>query len=240
LSLDSPRSATALPARPPRPSALLFDLDGTLVDSRRDIAAACNAARAAHGLAPLPFEAILAMVGDGARALVARAFDREAFDGAGDDAIVDAGLATFKASYLAHPSVHTVLLPGVRAVLEDAAAAKLPCAVITNKPRDVTLLVLDALGIGLFFQAIWGGGDGPLKPSPASVLDVAARLGAPVTSAWMIGDGPQDIGAGKAAGCFTVGVPGIAEREKLVASGPDLVCDSVVELRDVLRRALAS
>ena len=59
-------------------------------------------------------------------------------------------------------------------------------------------------------------------------------------STWMIGDGPQDIGAGKAAGCFTIGVPGIAERERLVASAPNLLCESLVELGDVLRRAATS
>ncbi len=221
-------------ASPPRPTALLFDLDGTLVDSRRDIAAACNAARVAHGLSELALEAIMPMVGDGARALVARAFDAD-----NDAPIVDAALATFRASYLAHPAAHTVLLPGVREVLDVAHALGLPCAVVTNKPHDVTALVLDALEIGLFFRAIWGGGDGPLKPSPAGVLDVVARLGVTASGAWMIGDGPQDIGAGRAAGCFTIGVPGIAERERLVASEPDRFCESLVELGALLRLATA-
>jgi 2-phosphoglycolate phosphatase len=218
---------------PPAPRALLFDLDGTLIDSRRDIAAACNAARVAHGREPLAFEAIIAMVGDGARALVARAFDA-----ADDDPLVDAALATFKASYLAHPCVHTVVLPGVREVIAVATAAALPCAVVTNKPRDVTLAVLDALEIRVLFPVIWGGGDGPLKPAPDSVRSVVARLGVAPRDAWMIGDGPQDIGAGRAAGCFTVGVPGIAERERLVASKPDLLCESLVDLADVLRARL--
>ena len=75
----------------------------------------------------------------------------------------------------------------------------------------------------------------PLKPAPDSVLHVIARLGVERETAWMIGDGPQDIGAGRAAGCFTVGVPGIAERERLLASNPDLVCESLLALLDVLR-----
>jgi 2-phosphoglycolate phosphatase len=216
-------------ARPPPPSALLFDLDGTLIDSRRDIAAACNAARTAHGLAPLPFETILPMIGDGARMLIARAFDAKS-----EDPIVDAALATFLAAYLAAPCAFTELLPGVREILAHAVAERLPCAVVTNKPRNVTLAVLDALQLTSSFATIWGGGDGPLKPAPNSVLDVVARLGVSAETAWMIGDGPQDIGAGRAAGCFTVGVPGIAERERLVASGPHLVCESLLAVRDVL------
>ena len=217
------------PVLPPTPAALIFDLDGTLVDSQRDIAAAANAARLAHQLAPLPFEAILPMIGDGARALVARAFDA-----AEDSALVEAALASFKASYLAHPCVHSVLLPGVREILDAAAAAKLPCAVLTNKPRDVTMALLGALGLLGEFRTVWGGGDGPLKPSPVGLLEVLVRLDVAAGAAWMIGDGPQDVGAGKAAGVFTVGVPGIAERERLVASAPDLLCESLHELREVL------
>jgi 2-phosphoglycolate phosphatase len=218
----------------PFPSALLFDLDGTLIDSRRDIAAACNVARTAHGFEPLAFEAILPMIGDGARVLISRAFDATA-----DAPIVDAALATFMAAYLAAPCVHTLLLPGVREILGEASTAKLPCAVVTNKPRAVTLAVLSALGLTPAFAAIWAGGDGILKPAPDSVRDTIARLGVDVRSAWMIGDGPQDIGAGRAAGCFTVGVPGIAERELLLASRPDLVCESLDDLRIVLGEVIA-
>jgi 2-phosphoglycolate phosphatase len=227
---------TLEPRSPPsRPAALLFDLDGTLIDSRRDIADACNAARARHGLAPLPFEVIMSMVGDGARVLVTRAFGYAA-----GDPRIDEALQTYNALYLASPCVHTAVLPGVRDVLDLCAGAGLPCGIITNKTRDVSLVVLEALAIAPFFRAIHGGGDGALKPAPDGVLDVAARLGVAASGSWMIGDGPQDIGAGKAAGCFTVGVPGIAERERLVASAPDLLCESMVELASVLRRALTS
>jgi phosphoglycolate phosphatase-like HAD superfamily hydrolase len=125
----------------------------------------------------------------------------------------------------------------VREVLDVARALGLPCGVVTNKPREVTSLVLDALEISAFFKAIWAGGDGPLKPSPAGLVDVLGRLGARADQAWMIGDGPQDVGAGKAAGCFTIGVLGIAERERLVESAPDLLCESLVELAERVRRS---
>jgi phosphoglycolate phosphatase len=213
----------------------VFDLDGTLIDSRRDIAEACNAARARHGLAPLPFDTIMSMVGDGARVLVTRAFGLAA-----GDPRIDEALASYNELYLASPCAHTALLPGVRDLLDVCAEAGLPCAIVTNKPRDVSVVVLAALQIAPFFRAIHGGGDGALKPAPDGVLDVAARLGVAPSGVWMIGDGPQDIGAGKAAGCFTVGVPGIAERERLVASAPDLLCESMAELGAVLRRALAA
>lgn len=218
------------------PSALLFDLDGTLVDSRRDIAVACNAARADHGLPPLAFEEIMAMVGDGARLLVTRAFAFEALDPR--DPKIDAALASFSARYLAAPCVYTQLLPGARELIEDAARAKLRAAVVTNKPRDVTLAVLRTLGIEASFAMVWAGGDGPLKPAPDGVLAAIARLGAVASSTWMIGDGPQDIGAGKAAGCITIGIPGIAERARLLSSAPDLVFESLTALRETLHVAL--
>ena len=213
---------------------MLFDLDGTLVDSRRDIAEACNAALAQHGLAPRSFDTIMAMVGDGARVLVMRAFAYES-----SDPRLDAAVAAYNRVYLASSHAQTVLLPGVRDVLDVCAEAGWRCGIVTNKQRDVTLAVLAALEIAPLFPAIHAGDDGALKPDPGGVRDVAARLGVAVTSAWMIGDGPQDIEAGRAAGCFTVGVPGIAERERLVASAPDLLCESMVELAAVMRRVRA-
>lgn len=220
--------------RLPAPAALLFDLDGTLVDSRRDIAIACNAARAAHGLPPLAEEVVVAMVGDGARALCARAFAVEE-----GDPLLDAAVASFQRSYLAFPCVHTTLLEGGRELLEHASKERIPCALVTNKPRAVTLLVLEALGVDRFFTAIWAGGDGPLKPSPVGLVTVAGQLGIDARRAWMIGDGPQDVGAGKGAGCVTIGVPGIGERERLVASAPTVLCESLVEVRRLLDDARA-
>lgn len=216
-------------ARQVAPRALFLDLDGTLVDSRRDIAVACNAARVAHHLEPLAEELIVAMVGDGARALVSRAFAVEE-----GDPLLHAALASFNASYVAHPCVHTTLLAGARELLEHAAATDIPCAVVTNKPREVAVLLLAQLGVDAFFRDLWAGGDGPLKPSPAGIEAVAKRLHVDLGLVWMIGDGPQDVGAGKAAGCFTIGIPGIAERERLVASAPSMICASLIEVRDLV------
>lgn len=237
MSLDRPAPSPLETVRTlAAPSALLFDLDGTLVDSRRDIAVACNAARADHGRPPLAFEEIMAMVGDGARLLVTRAFAFEALDA--HDPKIDAALASFSARYLAAPCVYTKLLPGARELIEDAATAKLPSAVVTNKPREVTLAVLRALGIESSFAMVWAGGDGPLKPAPDGVLAAIAHLGATAASTWMIGDGPQDVGAGNAAGCVTIGVPGIAERDRLLAATPHLIVESLHDLRGTLRDAL--
>lgn len=217
------------------PRALLFDLDGTLVDSRGDIAAACNAALVAHGRSALTLEAVSPMIGDGARLLITRALAASAAR-EGTPPGLDHVVASFHAYYVAHPCVLTTLLPGAREVLGEATRDRLPCALITNKPREVTLALLEALGLSTTFAAVWAGGDGPLKPAPDGLRWALARLGVAGDAAWMIGDGPQDVGAGKAAGCVTVGIPGIAEPERLIASGPDLTCASLHELRAELAR----
>jgi phosphoglycolate phosphatase len=208
----------------PACDALLFDLDGTLIDSRRDIAEAMNAMLVLHGRAPLAFEDVLPLIGDGARALVARALRRSGLEDLAEERERSA-LADFKRLYAERPCVHTTLMPGAEAAL----AIGPPCGIVTNKPREVTTLVIEALGIGKKIRALWAG-DGALKPAPEGVLAVAKALGVKPERAWMIGDGPQDILAGKAAGVFTVAVPGIAEREAVLAAKPDLVLDSLLDL----------
>jgi phosphoglycolate phosphatase len=205
------------------PRALLIELDGTLVDSRRDIAESCNAALVAHGLPPLEAASIVGMVGDGARALVARALSAT-----GSTLDVDVVLATFQAHYGAHACIHTTLMPGAQALL----ACGVPCAVLTNKPRPITLQVLETLSIRVV--DVWAG-DGVLKPAPDGVLALSKRLAIPPADVWVVGDGPQDIGAGKAAGAFTVGVlGGIAHRDTLLAAKPDLVVASLDELTEII------
>lgn len=215
-----------------RPSVLFLDLDGTLCDSRRDIAIAANAARAAHGLSALPEERLYGMIGDGARLLLARAFEVSE-----DDPLLDDAVERFKESYLEFPCVHTTLLRGARELIAAAVDRKIPCTVITNKPRAVALVVLERLGVGKHFPAIWAGGDGPLKPSPAGLFAMATRLDVDVKSAWMIGDGPQDVGAGKSAGCVTIGVFGIGEHAQLIASEPTSVCQDLLHVVTLLDEA---
>lgn len=211
------------PPSPPRCRALLLDLDGTLVDSVSDIAGAMDATLIALGRAPLGRGGVRPLVGDGARALVERALRAT---GTVDPALLARTLVDFDARYTASPVVHTSLLPGAREVL----ALDLPKALVTNKPRRVTDRVLEGLGIAGAFDLVVAGGDAPLKPAPDGVRAALAALAVPPDAAWMIGDGPQDVLAGRAAGCFTIAVPGIAAREAVLAAGPDLALASLHEL----------
>jgi phosphoglycolate phosphatase len=207
-----------------KPKALLLDLDGTLVDSRDDIATALNAALSVHGIAPLEVSRVYPMIGDGARVLVTRALAA-----AGANVEVEPVLETLKTHYAEHPCVKTKLLDGAREIF----ACGIPCAVITNKPRAVTERLLAALDLAP--ATLWAA-DGPLKPAPDSVLSVCRELGIAPSEAWMIGDGPQDIGAGKAAGAFTVAVLGnIADHDVVRAAEPDMIVSS---LREIISSAL--
>lgn len=213
---------------PKKPAALLLDLDGTLVDSRADIVTACNTALRDHGRAPLAHDAILTMVGDGARALVSRAFGLS--PGSPE---IEAALASYERAYREKPCEATVLLPGARELL----ASGVPCALVTNKPRLVAELVLERLGVRPSFAFVWGGGDGPLKPSPEGAHAALTELGVRGADAWFIGDGPQDVGAGRAAGCFTIAVDGIAEPEALLRAAPDRLVESLHEVVALLGAA---
>lgn len=213
----------------PRPAALLFDLDGTLVDSRRDIAAALNVALGQLGRAPLPLEMVLPMVGDGARMLVMRAL-LVGEDAPAPEALVDRGLTLYNDAYLAAPCVHTVVLPGVMIAL----ALGLPTALVTNKPRNVSLALLDALGLRDAFGAIYASGDGPLKPAPDGIRTVCRAIAVSPSDTWMIGDGPQDVLAARNAGATAIAVAGIAEREAVLAAGPHVVLTTLEELPPLL------
>ena len=209
---------------------LVFDLDGTLIDSRLDIAASCNAALIALGRAALPVDVVAGFVGDGARKLIARALEMEV-----DDPLVDRGLEAFIDFYLAHPIDRTTWMAGAKDVL--SLAPKHTLAIATNKRTSVALAIVRALGAEERFAAITGGGDGPLKPDPASIHRVARETGhvGDPRSVWMIGDGPQDVLAGKAFGATTVAVCGGFHSEgRLREASPDHLLQSLVELPALL------
>jgi phosphoglycolate phosphatase len=213
------------------PRAIAFDLDGTLIDSRGDIAAALNHALAEMGREQLPEYQISRYVGDGARVLCARASGLP--EGHPDvQRILDAYLAY----YAEHPVVHTKWMPGAREALEALRSYKL--ALVTNKPRRTTEAVLGQLGVASLFAIVMAEGDlDEKKPSPAPILWVAERLGVSPDQIVMVGDGPQDIEAGRRAGCRTVGVlGGMPSRKRLEAVNPDVLIDTLAELPNIVDR----
>ncbi len=187
----TPASATAHPA-------LLFDLDGTLVDSVADLGSAVNRLRAEHSLPPLPPATIRTCVGDGATVLVQRTLPAEAFS--------VAALQRFLALYADVLLDQTRPYPGIVDFL--AARRHWPLAVVTNKPEGMTRVLLAGLGLDIYFPVIIGGDTlTEKKPHPAPVLAALKHLGCRPQDAVMIGDHHTDLRAGAAAGtrtCFCV------------------------------------
>jgi 2-phosphoglycolate phosphatase len=213
----------------PLVSGVVFDLDGTLVDSRRDIAEAANYALEKAGLSRLPHDELDSYVGDGAPLLMARAARLDV-----KDLKTTAMVADFLDYYAQHPIDHTTVMPGGLDALD--ALRDLPLGVCTNKPRRTSIAVLRGLGLEARFKGVVAGDDLPQrKPDPAMVMESARLLGLPVQSIVMVGDGPQDVLSGRAAGAFTIGVRGgIQALERLTASAPDLIIDTLAELPEAV------
>jgi phosphoglycolate phosphatase len=168
---------------------IVFDLDGTLIDSRRDIADAANAMLIACGAAPLAETTIGAMVGDGAPTLVARAFAAAKLAQPPD------ALSRFVALYDERLLRHTRPYPQIPSVLH-ALAARTPLAVLTNKPLSATRRILDGLDLAPYFpEARVLGGDGPWprKPDPSGLRQLMARAGAQRASTILVGDSFIDL-----------------------------------------------
>jgi phosphoglycolate phosphatase len=210
-------------------SGVVFDLDGTLVDSRRDIAEAANHALDKNGYATLAHDELESFVGDGAPLLMSRAARLDVKD----ERVVGL-VADFLDYYAAHPIDHTNLMPGALRALDELQ--NYPLGVCTNKPRRTSLAVIRGLKLEPRFAGLVAGDDLPLrKPDPAPVIEAARRIGVAVSEIIMVGDGPQDVLSGRAAGAYTVGVRGgIQAFERLAASAPDCMIDTLAELPAVV------
>ena len=174
----------------------VFDLDGTLVDSRRDLADAANGLLAESGAPPLTEDDVGRLVGDGAATLVARVF---AASGLPQPA---GALERFLAIYDGRLLNHTRPYAGIPETL-DALCARAPLAVLTNKPLGSTRRILDALDLARRFDASRVlGGDGPLprKPDPSGLRHLAASVHVPLSSTLLIGDSRIDLQTARAAG----------------------------------------
>lgn len=175
--------------------AVVFDLDGTLVDSTPDIAAAVNATLADDGLAPLPADRIGSFTGFGAAELI-----RRAFEAAGGTADADT-TARYLAHYEAHPADRTTLIHDAGEVLRDLHDRGVRIAVCTNKETELSRTVLRALGVDGAVDAIVGADDAPRpKPDPAHVLAALDAVGAAPGEAVYVGDNDVDVEAATAAG----------------------------------------
>ena len=205
---------------------LVFDLDGTLVDSSRDIATAVNAtlARVAPGTAAIPLEAILSYVGEGARLLIERSLGHVGLDRRADDV-----LSVYLECYGQHLLDTTRLYPGVAEALDALEGTTL--AVLTNKPGDMSRAILEGLGVASRFARVWGAGDVPSrKPDPGGLLHLMSDVGVPRQETWMVGDSATDVHAARAAGVRVAGVTWGFHPSALRAAGADRLIDDPRDL----------
>jgi len=219
----------------PVPGAVLFDLDGTLVDSAPDLAGAGNEMRVHRGLDPLPYASFRAMVGSGARGMVAVALQVAPEDDA-FAALRDEFLERYAARLTRESRVFAAMLP----VLDALESHPLRWGIVTNKASRYTMPVLHGLGLAARAAVVISGDTTPhAKPHPAPLLEAARRMGVPPGSCVYVGDDERDVQAGKAAGMRTVaaawGYLGVGE--PITAWQADAVIDRPNELLQLLAMA---
>lgn len=216
-------------------TALLFDLDGTLVDSVPDIAAATNLLLDSEGHAALEVDEVRRMIGHGIPKLVERALaargrtlDAEAL------AVLVARMMDFYGDNL---TGRTSLLPGAMEVLAEGAASGLGLAVVTNKPEGFSRTILAHFGLDAVVPVVVGGDTcAARKPEPDMLLHAAAQLGAVPATTVMVGDSGADVGSARAAGMKVVLVRGGYTAVPVEELGADLVIDRLDHLFGALKR----
>jgi phosphoglycolate phosphatase len=219
----------------PRPIKLvIFDLDGTLIDSRLDLVHSVNAALRHIGRPELPEDVIASYVGDGAPILIQRALGGETVD----ESVVRKGLEFFLSYYREHKLDHTTVYPGVAEALaaiensQNGVPRKL--AVLSNKPVIPSRAIVEALGLGPFFSRIYGGNSFPTKkPDPEGVRTLLEEHAARPDEAVIVGDSHVDIRTGRNASVHTIGVTYGFAPHTLEDEPPDVLVDSPRDFADV-------
>jgi phosphoglycolate phosphatase len=207
---------------------LIFDLDGTLIDSRLDLAQAVNATRTQAGRGPLPNEQIFSFVGNGAPVLIQRAMGPEA-----TDEEVERALEFFLDYYRHHALDYTVLYPGVRESLGRLHLSGAKLAVLTNKPVRTSRRIMEGLGVSPFFFQIYGGNSFMhKKPHRIGIDTLRTEAEAPAEETWMVGDSYVDIQTARNAGVASCGVTYGFQPETFREFPPDVLVDRLEEFAD--------
>ncbi len=208
-----------------RPDLLIFDLDGTLIDSKRDLADSVNAMRAWMGLAPIPDDHVYSYVGDGAPMLV-----RRALPGVREEDL-ERALRYFLDYYREHMLDATRLYPGVREALDGLHQARVPLAVLTNKPVKFSVRLIERLGLHEHFFRIYGGNSfEEKKPSPVGVDALIAESGAMREKTILVGDSAVDVRTARNARVQACGVAWGFQPETFAEEPPDFVIGDMREL----------
>lgn len=209
---------------------VIFDLDGTLIDSKLDLAHSVNATRAWLGLGPLDNERVYSYVGNGAPVLIRRALGPEF-----SDAEVERALEYFLNYYREHMLDHTRLYPGVRECLDRLDGDGVLLAVLTNKPVRFSSAILEGLGVRDRFFRVYGGNSfEQKKPHPAGVEKLLEESGVPRERALIVGDSSVDVRTARNAGIRCCGVTYGFQPETFAEEPPDFLVNSPEELAELV------
>ena len=200
---------------------LVFDLDGTLIDSRLDLANSVNATRARMGMPPLANERVYSYVGNGAPVLIRRALGDSA-----TEAAIEQALGFFLEYYRGHHLDNTVLYPGVRESLDRLRDAGKRMAVLSNKPSGISVAIIEGLGVAGHFFRVYGGNSFEFKkPHPIGVESLMREAGIGRDRTLVIGDSAVDVQTARNAGVTCCGVTYGFQPESLADPAPDIVVD---------------
>jgi phosphoglycolate phosphatase len=208
---------------------LVFDLDGTLIDSGADLCASVNAMLRHFDRPPLPAVVIATYIGDGAARLVGRALEEPT-----DPAFLDSAITYFLDYYREHKLDHTYVYPGVFASLDslrvDAAGRPRAMAVLTNKPVGPSQAICDALGLSPYFFRIYGANSfATKKPNPEGLLSLISEAGVTGEETLMIGDSDVDVLTARNAGAWSMGCSYGLAPHTLTATPPDCLVASPLD-----------
>ena len=220
-------------SRRPALHAVLFDLDGTLLDSLEDLADSMNATLERHGYETHPIAAYRHFVGDGMATLVRRVLPAEVRDDAEENSRC---LTSMRAEYGKRWAQKTKPYAGIPELLEALTAAAVPKAILSNKPEKFTTLIVQELLADWSFEAVRGQREGvPAKPDPSGALEIAAELGV-APRAWLyVGDTDTDMSTARRAGMFAAGVTwGFRDRSELLENGAQRLAEHPLELMELL------
>jgi len=217
---------------------VIFDLDGTLIDSRLDLVHSVNAALRHIQRPELPEDVIASYVGDGAPILIQRALGGEVVD----EALVRKGLEFFLHYYREHKLDHTTVYPGIREALSSIQGADngtpRKMAVLTNKPVNPSRAIVEALKMSSYFSQVYGGNSfSTKKPDPEGALKLVDEAGVRPSQTAIVGDSHVDIRTGRNAGLWTVAVTYGFAPHTLEVETPDVIVDHPSELADVFFQA---
>jgi phosphoglycolate phosphatase len=209
----------------------IFDLDGTLIDSRLDLAHAVNNTRAEFGRGPLPHEQIFSFVGNGAPVLIKRAMGPEA-----SEEEVARALEFFLDYYKHHALDYTILYPGVREALDEMHVCGTKMAVLTNKPVRISRRIMEGLGVAhLFFQIYGGNSFEHKKPHRIGIDTLRSEANATAKETWMVGDSYVDVQTARNAGVASCGVTWGFQPETFREFPPDVLVDRLEHFAERFR-----